>query len=482
MLQKLALNMGSVVIGRVVSVAVGFLSIALLTRHLGPEGYGEYRIVLTLTGIGAIFADLGLQLVILREIADPERHDGRILGAGLTLRLVTTALVMLIVALATRFLPYAEPVLLGVLVAAPYYVLYQCCQMLQGVFEKHLRQGRQMLAETAGGLTMLACVWLAMLLDAGVVAMVAGLLAGGVVQFALVWLFAARLEPMRPIIDLDRWRRLLRAGLPIAGSKIALMAILRGDILILSVLGTATAVGLYGVPSKMFEILSHLASMFGGMLMPMLLAALASGDPRATGRTVAGALDAMLVFGAGVVICFAAFGAELLDLVAGDAFVEAHLALVLIGVAIAANAAAQIFRFLLLAMDRQRQIMRIDLIAFGIALVAYLILVPLFSYPGAALATALVETALAGLLAWRAFSSGRLARARPRILRILLCAGLTFLAMRFAADQGWHWFLAMSAGGLLYGTALLAAGAVPLALLRGRKGPPATDESGTEPG
>ena len=42
--------------------------------------------------------------------------------------------------------------------------------------------------------------------------------------------------------------------------EIALMVILRGDILLLSILDTATAVGLYGVPSKIFEIIVPLYS------------------------------------------------------------------------------------------------------------------------------------------------------------------------------------------------------------------------------
>ncbi|MCB2009305.1 MAG: oligosaccharide flippase family protein [Geminicoccaceae bacterium] len=465
----LAGNMAAVLVGRILTIAIGFAAIALLTRHLGPEGYGHYRTVLTLAGIGAILADLGLQFVVLRRISDPSMDSAATLGAGATLRLIATTTIMVAVALLSRLLPYDSIVLNGMVIAAPYFVLFQTCMLLQAVFQKHLRQDLQMLAETGGGLVMLAGVWLAVRAEGGVGAMLLAMVAGGVVQLSLVWWLAARLEPFRPTLDPQQWRDMLRAGLPLAGSRLALMVILRGDILILSLLGSAAAVGLYGVPSKVFEILSGMSTLFAGMLMPMLVAALSCHDTRATGRLLTDAVDTMLIFGGGVLIGFLAFGREILALLAGDAFAAAYPALCLIGVAITANACGQIFRHMLVAMDQQKQAMRVDITLLAIAVPTYMALVPWLAQTGAALATAAIETGLAIGLGRTALASGHFALTDSRIARIALSAALGWLSMIAGTSMGLHWLVAGVLGGGLYLGCLFVLRAVPMALLSSRR-------------
>ncbi|MEZ5836157.1 MAG: flippase [Geminicoccaceae bacterium] len=467
----LATNMVAVLVGRVFTIVIGFASIALLTRHLGQEGYGHYRTILTLAGIGAVLGDLGLQFIVLRRISDPAADSSLILGAGVMLRLVASTAIMAIVAIAVDLLPYEPVVWTGVLVAAPYYVLFQTCMLLQGVFQKHLRQDLQMLAETLGGLVMLGGIYLAARAEAGVIAMVMAMVAGGIVQLLVVWTLAARLEPFRPRLAPREWRGLLRDGLPIAGSRLALMAILRGDILMLSLLGSASAVGLYGVPSKIFEILAGIAALFGGMLMPMLVTSMARGDDSHTNRLVTDSFDTMLIFGAGTVIAFLGFGRDILALLAGPEFVDAYPALCLIGVAVAANACGQIFRHFLMAVDLQVRAMRVDIVLLAMAIPTYGLLIPWLSFIGAALATATIETGLAIGLARTAIATGRAGFAQSRAGWILVAAAGGWLSMQACTALGMHWFIALPTGGTAYLLLLALLRALPLALLRGRKMP-----------
>ena len=72
--------------------------------------------------------------------------------------------------------------------------------------------------------------------------------------------------------ELPLWRQYLIAGLPLAGSQILGMAMLRGDSLLLSLFQPAAAVGLYGVPAKLFEITTSVPYMLAGLMMPALTA------------------------------------------------------------------------------------------------------------------------------------------------------------------------------------------------------------------
>jgi O-antigen/teichoic acid export membrane protein len=304
--------------------------------------------------------------------------------------------------------------------------------------------------------------------------MVGAMLGGGLVQLVVAWPLARRLQRFRLKVDLPIWRELLTTGLPLAGSRVILTIILRGDVLLLSLLATDVAVGLYGVPSKMFEILATLAVLFNGMLMPMLVTSLAMED-RATANMTAGhALTAMMIFGGGVVAVFAAFPAEVLVVVAGTDFAVAAHALTLVAIAIAANAVAQVYRHMLTAMDRQRDALVVDMVGLAIALASYFTLIPIYSYLGAAIGTAITETSLCiGLL----IAVRRLGFRPPvmmALLKVIAVSIATSAAMIAAAGQGLLWPIAMMGGGVLFLGLLVVTGTAPPAylnaLLKRKKG------------
>ena len=464
--RALTFNMASIVVGKIVAVMIGLVSIALITRALGPDGYGAYRTILTFVSFVSIGSDLGLQVVVLRELGRPGRDASRLMGAALLLRLLISAAVLTTGALVSLLMPYDTEIVRGILVAAPYYVIFQSAMMLQSVFQRHLRQGMQALSETAGGLVMLGLVWLAVQAGGDVVPMVAAMLGGGVVQIAIAWGLARRLQPFRLTVDTAIWRELLVTGLPIAGSRVILSIILRGDVLLLSLLATDAAVGLYGVPSKMFEILITLAVLFNGMLMPMMVAALAKQDLRSASDTAGHALTAMVIFGGGVIAVFAAFPREVLSVVAGAEFAPAAPALTIVGVAIAANAMAQVYRHMLTAMDNQRHALVVDCVGLVVALTSYLTLIPMLSYLGAAIGTALTESVLCiGLV----IAVARVGIRPPLIgalIKTAIVAAVTVAAMVAMARLGLPWLLALIVGGVVFFGLVVATRIAPPAYIQ----------------
>src|SRR3989344_4741679 len=67
-------------VGKAISVAIGLITIAFLTRFLGDEGFGEYTTVISFMGFFGILADLGLYLVTTKEISKEGADEAKILG------------------------------------------------------------------------------------------------------------------------------------------------------------------------------------------------------------------------------------------------------------------------------------------------------------------------------------------------------------------------------------------------------------------
>jgi O-antigen/teichoic acid export membrane protein len=288
----------------------------------------------------------------------------------------------------------------------------------------------------------------------------------GLIAFGLAAALARRLEPFAFRIDLAAWRTLIVMGLPIGGSRIALMAILRGDILLLSLLGSAQAVGLYAVPSRIFESVTGITIVFAALMMPRLTAAASTGDAGALRHHLKTGALAIATFSAGFIALCLAFAEQILVLVAGPEFAPAAPALMLIAVAAGAHALGQLFRFALTALGLQRYVLIIDLTALAFAIGVYLTLIPQFSYLGAAIATALVELLLCLTMTVVLTRTHAGTPVPVDVLKVIPAAAASFLVMRGLTDAALAWPLAMLAGGVAYFAVLLLLGVIPAGHLR----------------
>ena len=468
--------------GKAAAAIAGLLTIMVLTRHLGPHDFGYYRTVLTYSAFAAVLADLGIYFVGLREMSRPGADVARVVGTAFLLRLVTTALVLLLASVFALLLPYDAEVKRGIFLASLIYVAFQANEFLSGVFQRVMKQGGNAFAEAAGACATLLAVWLLARLDVGVMAMLCGTLFGAAVALAISWTFARRLIPFRLRFDLPLWRGYMTSAVPIAGSQILTMAMLRGDTLLLSLMKPAAHVGLYGVPCKMFELATTLPYMFSGLIMPSLTAAGTPGSPTAGqfSKILGKSLDAMLMYGVGVILALSIFAPQILTLISGTEFTAGAPALTILAFAATLTALSFVLRFALIALDRSRLVLIADTAACAIALAAYFVLIPRFSFIGAAIGTTIAEGSILIGMLWGLRRAGQplpsFANAPKTILAGVVAAATIFGLQHLNAP----WLLALAIGGTLYVALLALLGAIPRELIMSLRRRPASAPTASE--
>ena len=147
--RKIAHNTLVQMIGKIISTALGLFSLALITRYLGQEGFGDYTTIITYLTIFAVVADFGLTLVTVQMISPlKEKEDeSRILGNLFSFRLVSVLALIALAPLVLLVMPYSEAVKLGILLAAPYFIFPALIQVIIGLLQKKLSMDRAALAE-----------------------------------------------------------------------------------------------------------------------------------------------------------------------------------------------------------------------------------------------------------------------------------------------------------------------------------------------
>ena len=458
--KAVAQNMALVAVSKAVAMAAGLAVTMLLTRHLGPEDYGRYREVLNYVALAAVLADLGLYMVVLRELPKPGPHD-RLLGAAMALRLLATGVILGLAALAGLFVLDDPAVRTGMFVGALYYVVYQSTELLVAVFQRHLRQDRQALAEMTGSAALLGLTALGVVLDGGPVAMLAMLAGSATVTLLLAWRWARRLQPFALRADPGQWRWLAVTGLPFAGSRMLAILMLRTDMFVLAVTHPARAVGLYGVPTKVFELVTSIPALFGGLVMATFVRAFVAGDRRSLDRSVGEAILAILWFGVGVTAATAVFAEDIVVLIGGPGFADAGPIMALLGPAMGLAGVSYVLRFSLSAMELQGRLLRLDVLVTLCAFCAFWLLIPPFAERGAAVARLLMEALMLAGLAWIARASGLRPRIARQALLCLLAGAAGGAAMAAIAGATGAWWAGLLLGGLFYTVLSILFGVLP---------------------
>src|SRR3989338_3847269 len=84
--KSIASNFSIQLLGKGVSVLVGLISIALITRALGTHAFGEYTTAITYLQMFGVLVDFGLTLTLIVMISKTGIDEERVVGNFFGLR------------------------------------------------------------------------------------------------------------------------------------------------------------------------------------------------------------------------------------------------------------------------------------------------------------------------------------------------------------------------------------------------------------
>lgn len=287
-------GIGAGVLARLVAIASPLLMVPLALGYMGSEVYALWTAALSLTAM-AVFADLGLgqglmTLLAPKIVAGDVRGAQRIVACSYSLLLGMACGGILALSLIPHFVSIPE--LLGfpggrvqaavVLLClgafflnVPLSLIMRLQYAVQTVAAAHIWQA-------TGSILALVFATLAVLADSGQVAVVAGALAGPLVaNLGASAIFFKRRPELRPALVVptgDEVRELLGLGIGFLALNVVMAVALNVDVLMVSHLGTATAVISFGLALRLFSQLGSLVSLVNAPLWPANAEALARGD------------------------------------------------------------------------------------------------------------------------------------------------------------------------------------------------------------
>jgi O-antigen/teichoic acid export membrane protein len=417
--QRVAFNTTVQLVARLGAIALALISFALVTRYLGVEGFGEYALVLAFLALLVPISDLGLTAIGVRELAAHRDEEETLVGDLLGLRIVVALTAAVLLVAVSPLFPYSDRVEGGLRLAAIGLFALVLSGLPLIVFQSRERLELSALVDFVTAAATLLFVVIATQADLGFNALILATVLAGFAAVAVGFAFASRLARLRPRFDRARAKVLLAAALPVGVFLMFSVAQLRIDTVMLSLLKEVDDVGVYGAAYRFLEQALFFPGLFMAAVYPILAAQVANRDP---GLQLA--IDKSLTFLLATAIPLAAgsfvLATDIIRLLAGADFAESVAPMRILAFAAVFAFTTALFSSLLVLLERQRLLLVLVIAAFALNVTLNLILIPPFSYLGAASASVATQAFFGVSLAVAALQQGHLSLHLAQLPRIVL--------------------------------------------------------------
>jgi len=268
--RKIAYNVLVSTVSKILATVLALVSIGLITRYLGKNGFGDYATVMAFFAFFGAVGDLGLYTVSTREISRPGADASKIMSNVFTMRILISFSIMLASPVLIIFFPYPQEVKYAIIIIAASFLFSSAYQVLNGVFQKNLAIDKIAISELTGKVLQVALVAMAVKYDLGFQWVISPLLFYMILSFSMILFWSRKYIKLRIRFDFDYWKKILKESYPIGIVAIITFVYFKIDTIILSVMKSSADVGIYNAAYKVIENISFFPGMIIGLIFPIM--------------------------------------------------------------------------------------------------------------------------------------------------------------------------------------------------------------------
>jgi len=429
--KQVAINLGFLTAGQAAIAVCQFLRLALLARYLGPIAYGEWNGALALVTLLAALADFGLPTIAVRDLSRGA-ETGRYLATAAILKLAISTLVLLLVVLAASLSARPEGDLVVYLLAIQMLVT-SGISLVVCVFRANDQMGWEA-ALTASHALALLFVSVAMVFANASMTELAGawLVVSGVVFALGILMLFERYEFSGLRFDASQARYLLHECWPVGLSVVAISVYYYFDRLLMTHENQIEAVGWYSAAyAPILCVVAFVGVLRNAFLPAHSRALVGTADPRPFLRFYG---HVSLLLGVPVALGGVFLAEDGLRLVYGAAYVPGAFAFQILAVTGALMFLSSMYGAQLPILGGQRLLLADVCVGATVNVGLNLILIPVYSLDGAAVATLAAEGVVFLLMLYQ--NRGLLGpRELARFGRLPVIGGAVSLALYFVVEM-----------------------------------------------
>lgn len=438
-MKQLYKNLSFTSLHQIFVTLLAFVLVPVATRFLGAQDYGLYTLATTIGFFVGLFADLGLSTIVTREISKRPFLASAFFGRVLATKIALTALALLFLGAYLIFAGYDARSNQVIATFAVSSIVGSFSMAAFGVFRGIEKMQYEALGVSMDKMISVAIGVLVLLLGYDIRVFIwSFVISTTFLFFYSFWILYKKILTFKLLFRTRQNIIILGVSIYLGISAFLSMAYNYLDILMLSKMGGMADIGYYSAAYRILMVTRIFPTILSTAFLPQLSAHFANKEK----------LSELFSEGAGylLVIIFPLIpGAfylanPIITFVCGNDFFPGGAALQILAFAAGAQMLNIFFVPLYIALNEQRRIVYFQIVGLIMNVSLNLVLIPRFSFLGAAAATVATE----GVILMLIFLWMRRVLARPLlppiryIAKVLLCTALMMVFVIFAAHAKMH--------------------------------------------
>ncbi len=381
------------VVIRFITLGLTLISIKILTNYLGTAGIGRYNTITTYINFFIVLADLGLFAVTVREISQNPDKEKKILSNSYTLRLWSALIASAIAVFIVFATKYDKDIKFGTLIAAGFLFFNLLSSVYDMLLQYRLKMQFSALSEFLSRIISIIALIVIVRNQGNFYWITSTIAIWGLFIFIFKSFFAQKFLRFGLEYDRKLCNRIIRMSWPLGIVFVVNNLYFKIDTLLLFAIKGPSAAGIYTVAYKVLDVIAFIGSYFSSALKPAISQNIYHNKNKVA-DFVQKAISVLILIAAPIVVLSIAFNRDIIVFLSNADFLDSAKILIFLALTLPFIYLDVLLVEIFIASDSRKTFLRISLFILCFNLLANLILIPHFSYYGAAATTLTSEILL----------------------------------------------------------------------------------------
>lgn len=419
--KKIASNTIAQIISKVITAGISIFLISILTKYLPIELYGSYNKVYSYLWIFAFLADLGLYTLAIREISRGTLPKEKIIWNILTLRVLMALWVWILsFAIATVLPWYNDSItLIAIAIVGAFTLVSLINSSLLALMQSQMQMEYSLISVVAWKIINISLISFFLIYVfqganmeniAFISVFIAGFL-GISLNTYMNYVYAKKICSIKFLFDWAYIQHIFRVSLPYGIALFLSVVYFKIDVILISLLESPEkadiSIALYGLPMKIVEVLMVLWGFYLNSVLPSLSEKFRLWKSAEISDILGTSLKVLISFSLCIFILWSSLATDIISIIATPEYInpEGHIFNSPLALSIALGVLlfhfiSLAFIYVLIASEKQWLLLKINLWITGINIIWNIILIPYYSFIGAALITLMSQAILMSVSAY----------------------------------------------------------------------------------
>ncbi|MGB9980298.1 flippase [Methanobacterium sp.] len=454
--KKIAKNTAVVFISQIFIYAISFIYIIVAARYLGTNGFGIISQAMALTGILVIFADMGINYLIVREVARDKSLTEKYLGNSLTIKLILTLVTVIMTIIIVNYLNYDNTTTLVIYLFLISVIFNSFSSMFYSIFQAYEKMEYISVGQLMGTIGVLIGTLLTVFFQLGIISFTLTYVISNLIALIYAFYLCSNKYTLPKIkFDLTFWNKTIKEAIPFGLTTLSIVAYSSIDIIILSLIQGNDVVGWYNAAYKLLSVFILIPVAFNSAIFPVMSQFHVT-SYNSLDKLFKKYFKYMIIVGIPLGIGTTLLANNIIPLIYGESYILSSIALQILIWYIVIYFARASFERLFESTNKQRSLT----IVFGLFVIFNLLLnlitIPSYSFIGAAFSRVITELGIFSVIIILGLRYGHNVLDKDIILtfpKVLISAGLMGIFIMLFKDL--NLFVLVTVSTILYFTILL---------------------------